>query len=387
MGFPAAALQSVPFPLFWALSDPTKVHNNFDHILQQRVFTVMLSSDQGELVLGGHDPNSVKGPLVTAPVRPTIVGPNAEAFMHYMIDVQSLKLGDKELLNFKKKDIGIQAILDSGTSCLVIPDDDFDGGLEGSPFSIFEKEFPDMDNPSLFVKIAGATFELPADDFVVNGRTCVMKMANTPRTFLLGDVFFRRMVVVHNLTDVHHPTVSLGQRDLAYPLADKVSTLLQTGSGPSTLLESSPVVHRVPLGTKPGKLRSGDVAISTVNTKAATAAGRRLLSVSSDRQRIPLSSSNSYIYYAQLAVGTPRQKNIHVILDTGSSVFAIFAVPHGGPSALVIFLLVAAAVLALAAIGLLVLSWWQGKDEEAEYTAVAGKQPGYGATEDSSHVL
>jgi hypothetical protein len=48
-----------------------------------------------------------------------MVAPGMEAFMHYMIDVQSLKLGDKELLNFKEKDIGIQAILDSGTSCLV----------------------------------------------------------------------------------------------------------------------------------------------------------------------------------------------------------------------------------------------------------------------------
>jgi hypothetical protein len=62
-------------------------------------------------------------------------------------------------------------------------------------------------------------------------------------------------------------------------------------------------------------------------------------------------------YYAQLSVGTPRQKDIHVILDTGSSVFAIFAVPHGGPSALVIFLLIAALILGLAAVGLMILSW------------------------------
>lgn len=33
----------------------------------------------------------------------------------------------------------------------VIPDDDFDGGLEGSPYKIFEKEFADMDDPSMFM--------------------------------------------------------------------------------------------------------------------------------------------------------------------------------------------------------------------------------------------
>lgn len=29
-------------------------------------------------------------------------------------------------------------------------------------------------------------------------------------------------------------------------------------------------------------------------------------------------TSNSYIYYAQLSVGTPRQRDIHVIFDTVS---------------------------------------------------------------------
>jgi hypothetical protein len=38
----------------------------------------------------------------------------------------------------------------------VIPDDDFDGGLEGSPFEIFEKEFPDLDDPSLYMCAEGA---------------------------------------------------------------------------------------------------------------------------------------------------------------------------------------------------------------------------------------
>ena len=60
MGFPAAALRSVPFPLFWALTDQTKVPLDNSNILINRVFTLMLSQDRGELVLGGHDPASVK---------------------------------------------------------------------------------------------------------------------------------------------------------------------------------------------------------------------------------------------------------------------------------------------------------------------------------------
>jgi hypothetical protein len=66
MGFPAAALRSVPFPLFWALTDQTKVPLDSSNILMSRVFTLMLSQDRGELVLGGHDPASVQVPPAQA---------------------------------------------------------------------------------------------------------------------------------------------------------------------------------------------------------------------------------------------------------------------------------------------------------------------------------
>jgi len=69
MGFPAAALRSVPFPLFWALTDQTKVSLDNSNILMNRIFTLMLSQDRGELVLGGHDPTSVKVRPSTLPAR------------------------------------------------------------------------------------------------------------------------------------------------------------------------------------------------------------------------------------------------------------------------------------------------------------------------------
>jgi hypothetical protein len=66
MGFPAAALRSVPYPLFWALTDQSKAQLDSSNILMDRLFTLMLSQDRGELVLGGHDPVSVKvGPPPT----------------------------------------------------------------------------------------------------------------------------------------------------------------------------------------------------------------------------------------------------------------------------------------------------------------------------------
>lgn len=108
MGFPAAALRSVPFPLFWALTDETRVSQTQSNVLSNRVFTLMLAEDKGEIVLGGHDPDSVEGAMVTTPVRPSPLADGAEAFMHYMIDVQSFKVGSHELLNFKDSSIAIQ---------------------------------------------------------------------------------------------------------------------------------------------------------------------------------------------------------------------------------------------------------------------------------------
>jgi len=54
---------------------------------------------------------------------------------------------------------------------------------------------------------------------------CVMKMKNTPRTFLLGDIFFRRMVVVHDLRNPMQPLITVGQRKTDYSLTDKLVTL------------------------------------------------------------------------------------------------------------------------------------------------------------------
>lgn len=482
----------------------------------------------------------VQGEMVTTNVRASALADGSEAFMHYMIDVQSLKVGNHELLQFKDKSIAIQAILDSGTSCLVVPDDTFGGGLMVSPFKMFQKYFGDMDEPTIHITIEGQTFSLPYDDYMVDDKPCVMKMKSTPRTFLLGDVFFRRMVVVHNLNNPLKPLITLGQRDPNYKLTTMVKKVgdrshvplgkkaVQRPMPETQQAESKPIVEQgervrvgdtvagaqaavaasvnpggmqVAAGTQqqatmpqqqpmyqqpqqqgmigqqqqyagypqqqaypggapngyqgmpyqqappyqqqpmvpqqppqaqqamggipeyqmnephfapqyqvasstgevyppaaaggapppqlPGAappqqmqmggqegMQGGEGSVAPQQQQAGMAAGveepplhnpsagRRLLGETKEVERIPMTTSNSYIYYASLEVGSPRQKNIHVILDTGSSVFAIFAVPHGGPSILVICLLVAACILGATSIGLLALSWYQGTYEE-----------------------
>ncbi|KAJ1481074.1 hypothetical protein T484DRAFT_1808678, partial [Baffinella frigidus] len=146
----------------------------------------------------------------------------------------------------------------------------------------------------------------------------------------------------------------------AYPVQQQPQTYGGAGAGGAMAGGAGAGAQRAPLIQEGGQEggQGGEEA------PPAHTSGRRLLGATTEVQRVPMTTSNSYIYYAQLGVGTPRQNDIHVILDTGSSVFAIFAVPHGGPTLLVICLLVAACLLGATSIGLLALSWYQGEYED-----------------------
>jgi hypothetical protein len=150
-------------------------------------------------------------------------------------------------------------------------------------------------------------------------------MKNSPTAFLLGDIFFKRAVVIHDLRDIQHPVVQIGQRNPRYSIAEKLMHIAGSGGSPAV---------KVPIT----KTAAPHHALEQIRRKA-----RSILSqlpsisdtihpgdVSHSYDRTPLTSSNSFIYYAQISAGSPPQSDIHVIVDTGSSVFAIFSVDHGG---------------------------------------------------------
>jgi hypothetical protein len=133
LGFPEDYTgQHAPLPLFWALShSPSKEGEN---LLPVRIFTLLLSDTAGEVVLGGFDPLSIEGKIATIPVMPSTIVSGVPVFSHYSVNVQSLLLGGDQLLQFSQPSGGMQAILDSGTSCIVLPDDTFGGRLKDSPY-------------------------------------------------------------------------------------------------------------------------------------------------------------------------------------------------------------------------------------------------------------
>jgi hypothetical protein len=186
--------------------------------------------------------------------------------------------------------------------------------------SLFVDSLERQSQPTLTVIIGGLHIDIPYQDYIVNERTCVLKMKNSPTAFLLGDIFFKRAVVVHDMRDLQRPVVQIGKRNPSYSVTDKLVHI--------TAAAHSPAV-KVPIS----KVAASPHALEQMRRKAGRIFSQ-LPAVAGDGahsyERTPLTSSNSFIYYAQISAGSPPQSDIHVIVDTGSSVFAIFAVDHGG---------------------------------------------------------
>jgi len=130
LGMPDAALASIPEPLFFALSDETGDPAN-QYILNRRIFTLVGTDSAAELHLGGFDPHSTKQDMkyirTTSPAE-------------YSVPVSSISLGGHEFLNFASAAqaagrTSIPGILDSGTSCLVVPDSTLSGLFLESPYT------------------------------------------------------------------------------------------------------------------------------------------------------------------------------------------------------------------------------------------------------------
>jgi hypothetical protein len=195
--------------------------------------------------------------------------------------------------------------------------------------SLFVDSLERQSQPTLTVVIGGLSIEIPYQDYIVNERTCVLKMKNSPTAFLLGDIFFKRAVVIHDMRDMQHPTVQIGKRNPQYFVTDKLIHIGGAGDSPAVKVPISKIAapHHA---LEQMRRKAGRIFSQLPSVMDMLQAGDAAQSF----DRTPLTSSNSFIYYAQISAGSPPQSDIHVIVDTGSSVFAIFSVDHGGMSTL-----------------------------------------------------
>lgn len=159
IGMPDAAMASIPEPLLFAITDNTGDPAS-QRILSERKFTMVVTRDAGELQLGGYDHRAIEPGHEMKFVKTTSTA-------EYSVPINSIRFDGQELLEFatvinprvpgSDKELEsshsyicrdpvrdpagrmswIPGILDSGTSCLVLPDSRLQGVLRARPFSKF----------------------------------------------------------------------------------------------------------------------------------------------------------------------------------------------------------------------------------------------------------
>ena len=284
----------LPDPLLFSLTKAATDQDSSEiHKLQTRAFSFMSTDKKAEIHLGGFDPDAIVGQLFLTP---------SISIHDYSVVAVSLKYGDVELLDFTPKDPRfryVPAIMDSGTSCLVMPDSNLNGLVKASPFGTWKGIVKEVDKPAVqddfHITIAGREFHIPYDTWYLSdsNQSCVQPAPPGFPGLLVGDVFFRRYLVMFDLQ--HYPEqviIGIGEQKPDYKPLDFYGKAMK--------------LHL-------------DKSMASVNISQAPPGFE--LPFASDR--IPVYNQLETQYFMNISVGNPRQ-NFTVIFDTGSSVFGIF---------------------------------------------------------------
>ena len=222
MGLPDAALANIPTPLFFAISHDRGGLEGANYInerpLHTRKFAFLSDSVSGELQLGGYDRESTAADMVYV---------RATSTTEYSVNVQSLSFGGIELLDWVDKTVpnAIPAIMDTGTTCLVIPDTMLGGRVSDKPYSKFKSIM--TKGMSFYITIDGHLFEIPYEFWWqrLTHSPCVQPTPSSYAGILLGDVVFQSLVVEFDVTKPKacppRPRPPLRPRPASLPLPDR----------------------------------------------------------------------------------------------------------------------------------------------------------------------
>ena len=304
----------------WDLKDQPFLDDN--HKPMPRKFTFTANDDLGELQLGGYDPKLVDADFTMF----HMTGLNA-----YAIDIHSITYGGVELLHFAgtnhKKTFAGE--FDSGTTCLLLPSSDVKGNFTKPPFSILrEQQLMHRQHPLVYKArdIHGNVHE-----YEMAYSECVEP---TEETMILGDPFFRKFVVLHDLVDLSNKRMGLALKNPAYRLGvwTDSSILVPRPENPRVFVTGGGVTR---MHAK-RKLRDAAFTQALHSTRKAMHAGLErsslalglgcLMSDCSTVDKVAVKSKTMITYEVQLAIGTPAQP-LDVIFDTGSYMLAVFAKP------------------------------------------------------------
>ena len=299
-GLPKAG-SDLPTPVLFAMTDEENKDTNAASL--RRKFSFFSTDDKAEVQLGGYDPATADGTMWYTP---------AMASDDFIVGVTSLKFGDShesavELLKWRspaQKKYGAPSIMDSGTSCLVIPADQMQGQLSNVPWDDFAKHWKKHRN--FWMSIGQKTWEIPFESWYLaeTDQTCVQPSPEGMQGLLVGDVFFREYVVEFDMTG-RKPIIGIAPLNKRYvPVARNSLASFELDEAPKGKLHM---------------LRGAEVMYPATHTE-------RLTQV----DRIPIVNKKGTQYFMDVGIGTPRQP-FTVIFDTGSTVFGVFTKKHDLP--------------------------------------------------------
>lgn len=171
--------------------------------LHERVFAFYLGSGggAGELVLGGVDSNHYTGDFAYTPVIDMVPGKKG----YWTIALDDFKMKGESATSVRK------AIVDSGTSLLIVPTEDMKtiaaavGAKPLGPIAPLNREYTfdcNADAPDFDIVIGGQTYTLTKEDYALrNGGKCVLGVsgmdipAPSGPLIILGDIFMRAWYV------------------------------------------------------------------------------------------------------------------------------------------------------------------------------------------------
>jgi len=302
-GLPKAGQEGreLPHPLLFAMTDQQNKNSNARDLT--RKFSFFSTDTDAEVQLGGYDPATTVGEMWYTPCL---------SQNDFIVGVTSVKFGHKfdqaeELIQFA--DSGDQpylpAIMDSGTSCLVIPGDRLGGKLTNVPFNDFTNKWEE--GKSFWLGIGGRQWRVPFSSWFLarTNQTCVQPSPAGMQGLLIGDVFFRSYMVEFDMTQREKPIIGIAPLNTAYQAVQRPE--LGTFE-----------LHHAPMG-KLQLLRGEETMFPAEHTQ-------RLTQV----DQIPIFNKKGTQYFMDVGVGTPRQP-FTVIFDTGSAVFGVFVRKHDLP--------------------------------------------------------
>jgi len=299
-GLPKAG-SDLPTPVLFAMTDEENKDTNAAQL--KRKFSFFSTDDKAEVQLGGYDPATADGTMWYTP---------ALASDDFIVGVTSLKFGDThesavELLQWKslaQKNYGAPSIMDSGTSCLVIPADSMQGQLSNVPWDDFAKHWKKHRN--FWMEVGGKKWEIPFESWYLaeTDQTCVQPSPEGMQGLLVGDVFFREYVVEFDMTG-RKPIIGIAPLNKRYqPVARNSLASFELDEAPKGKLHM---------------LRGAEVMYPATHNEKLTQV-----------DRIPIVNKKGTQYFMDVGIGTPRQP-FTVIFDTGSTVFGVFTKKHDLP--------------------------------------------------------